>query len=151
MLENALEGNVIALAATGAAALVLPVLFPRLASPLRAVVKSGATLFLEAETEAEGGLIGRVADAAVKALLDSVAAPGGREQRQLGAQAAVRRFEATARARAQRFGWNEEDAAARYRRHVAHFRRALATAQESQPARRREMLNNVAGTLSEDW
>lgn len=151
MLENALEGNVAMLAAAGAATLVLPVILPHLAPPLRSALKSGLTLFLESEAEAEGGVMGRLAESTVKAVLDTVSGTGPREHRQVVAQEAVQRFEAKARSRSKRYAWNDEDAAARYRRHVAHFRRALAKAQEGASARRREMLDHAAQVLAEDW
>ncbi|MDA8247557.1 MAG: hypothetical protein M0Z28_00105 [Rhodospirillales bacterium] len=151
MLENALEGNVALLAAAGAATLVLPAVLPHLAPPLRAAVKSGLSLFIEAEAEAEGGIMGRLAETTVQAVLDNVGGSGSREHRQAAAQDAVRRFEATARARAQRYGWNEADSAARYRSHVAHFRRALAKARHQAPARQRELLTHAGEVLSEDW
>ncbi len=151
MLENALEGNVAALAAAGAATLVLPVIFPRLVSPLRGLLKSGVILFLESEAEAEGGIIGRLAETTVQALLETVTAHTSRDTRQQEGEATVQQFEATARARAQRYGWNDADAAARYRRHVAHFRRAVAKAQADASPRRRELLGHVADVLNEDW
>lgn len=151
MLEKALEGNVAALAAAGAATLVLPVLLPQLGPPLRAVLKSGLTLFLESEAEAEGGVMGRIAESTVTALLDTISGSGTREHRQVLAQETVQRFEATARARSRRHAWNDADAAARYRRHVAHFRRALAKAQKDAPALRREMLDHATQVLAEDW
>lgn len=151
MLDDALEGNVAMLAAAGAATLVLPVILPVLAPPLRSALKSGLTLFLESEAEVEGGVMGALAEGAVKAVLDTVAGTGPREHRQVAAQEAVQRFEATARARSKRYAWNENDAALRYRRHVAHFHRALARAQEGGSARRRQMLVHAAQVLADDW
>jgi hypothetical protein len=151
MLEDALEGNVVMLAAAGATTLVLPIVLPQLAPPLRGAIKFAITLFLESEAEAEGGLMGKLAESTVKALLDTLAVPGSGEQRRRAAHATIRRFEATARARSKRYAASEADAARRYRRHVAHLRRALAQAQQGETARRRELLNDAAGVLSEDW
>ena len=149
--ENLLEGNVAVLAAAGAATLLLPIVLPSLATPLRAALTSGLTLFLESEAEAEGGIMGKLAESTVEVLLGSLSGPGNRERRQQAAQLHVRQFEATARQRAQRYAWNDADAAARYRRHVAHFRHALARAQAAEPAARRHMLDHAAQALSEDW
>jgi hypothetical protein len=149
--EELLEGNVALLAAAGAVTLVLPAVLPHLAPPLRGAVKSGLTLFLESEAEAEGGIMGKLAESTVEAVLDTLSGSGSRERRQEAAQQKVRQFEATARQRSCRHAWNDADAAARYRRHVAHFRRALAQAQAEEPAQRRTMLNHAADALSEDW
>jgi hypothetical protein len=150
-LENPLEGNLVTIATIGAAALALPLLLPRLVPSLRAALLSGAKLIVEAEAEAEGGLIAKLAENAVNVLLQSLTAPGDDHQRRHRAREAVRRFEETARARSRRFAWDEEDAKQRYRRHISRFRHALDQARAQQSPQRRELLDDVAGLLTEDW
>ncbi len=151
MFESALEGNIAVLAAAGAATLVLPVILPQLARPLRTALRSGLALFLEAEAEAEGGAMSKLAETAVKILLETISGSGTREHRQQLARETVQRFEGAARTRSRRYAWNDDDAASRYHRHVAHFRRALARAQERASPRRRAILDQAAQVLVEDW
>jgi hypothetical protein len=61
------------------------------------------------------------------------------------------RFERRARARAAHWGGDDAGRARRYRRHVAHFKRALAEAEREQPPERRAVLAEAGSDLSEDW
>jgi hypothetical protein len=137
--------------AVGAAALVLPRLFPSLAPPLRAVTKAGLTLFLEAETEMEGGLIDGLVSQTVDALLGTLDAPATPAQRKQAAHRTMRRFEAAARGRSKRWGRDHDDRVRRYQRHLAHLRRALAKAQQARPPADRQLLGDAVSVIAEDW
>ena len=125
LLEDMFEGNLVTAAAVGATALLLPRVLPTLSPPLRSAVKSGISLFLESESEAEGGIIERLADTALKNVLNNLSGAGSAEEREKRAQAAVEDFKRRAHARAQRYGRDEGDRSARYGRHIAALRRAL--------------------------
>jgi len=57
LLEDLLKGNIVTAVAMGATALVLPKVMPDLSPPLRSAVKGIVSIFLESESEAEGGII----------------------------------------------------------------------------------------------
>ena len=152
LLEDTLSGKVVAAVAVSAAAFALPRLFPQLAPPLRSAIKTGASLFLEAEFEAEGGLIDRLVSETLKALLDEAAKARTPEERRRSTQRAVRRFERRARARAQHWGGDSEaERSRRYRRHVAHLRRAVAEAAPKRSPEERALLNEVVEGVPERW
>jgi hypothetical protein len=150
-LEDAISGNVLAVVAVGAAVLILPRLFPSLAPPLRTVIKSGLKLFVEAEGEAEGGLIDLLVGQTVDALLGTLDAPGTAEQRRHAARQTMRRFEAAARGRSRRWGHDHDDRVRRYERHLTHLRRALAQVEQQRPAAELEMIGEAVGVIAEDW
>jgi hypothetical protein len=152
LLEDTLSGKVMTAVAVSAAALAIPRLFPQLAPPLRSALKTGASLFLEAEFEAEGGLIDKLVSETLQALLGDAAQARTPEERQRSAHRAMRRFEHRARARAEHWGAGDEAARSRrYRRHVSHLRRAVdAVAQERTPEERKLLEEAVEG-VPEAW
>ncbi len=81
-IEDVLTGEVGVAVAVGAAALALPAVAPHLSPPLRSVLRAGLSLFLEAESAAEGNIIEGLADQAVKSALAALSGPGTPEQRQ---------------------------------------------------------------------
>jgi hypothetical protein len=125
LVEDLLKGNLVMAAALGATALVLPKVLPDLSPQLRSVVKSGLSLFLESESEAEGGIIDRLACNALNNVLQSLSGPGSPEERENAAQAAVAHYKRTAHRRARRYGRDPGDRSARYASHIAALRRAL--------------------------
>jgi hypothetical protein len=149
-LDKALGANVATLAAVGAAALVLPRLFPRLASPLRSVFLSGLTLVLEAEFEAEGGLVEELVEETVKTLISNVSGPGSESERQHAAHQTIRRFQGRARARARWHGWGEQDKADRYRRQIDAFKRGTAAARKHQTKEQGDLLARAVSSVIED-
>ncbi len=152
LLEDTLSGKLMTAVAVSAVTLVIPRLFPQLAPPLRAAIKSGTSLFLEAEFEAEGGLIDKLVSETLEALLGDAAKTGTPEERQLSARRAARRFRRRARARAQHWGGDDEEARLRrYRRHVTHLRRAVADAAPKQSPKERELLEEVVEGVPEAW
>jgi len=151
LLEDALKGDIVTLAVAGAAAVALPVLFPQLAPPLRSALKLGVTLFLESEGEAEASLIETLVRHTMNGLLAVATGPGSVEERQQAAAKRVAKFEARARSRAQRFGRDEADQVARYRRQVASLKRAVAAAKERHPNHAHPVLDHVAQMVTEDW
>lgn len=130
-IEDVLSGEVGVAVAVGAAALALPAVAPHLSPPFRAVLRSGLSLFLEAESAAEGNIIRGLADQAVRSALAALSGPGTPEQRQQAARAAVQHYRHRAHRRAQRYGSTEQDRKARYRRHVQGLHRAVAAAQRA--------------------
>lgn len=151
LLEEGIKGNLVMVAAAGAATMVLPRLFPHLAPPVRSAVKAGLTLFLEAEHEADGGLIDRLVNATLADMLDALSSEHTDDGRQRAAQAAIERFDRAARRRAARHAWDEADRDARYRRHVRHLRHALRVAQDKAPPETAVILDRVGGAVTEDW
>jgi hypothetical protein len=128
LVEDMLKGNLVVALAIGATALVLPKVLPDLSPPLRSAVKGGLSLFLESESEAEGGIISRLADNALKQVLSGLSGPGPEDERQGAAKAAIKAFKKTARARARRYGRNESDRSTRYHRHIAALNHKMRTA-----------------------
>lgn len=155
LAEDMLKGNLLTAVALGATALVLPKVLPELSPPLRKVVTRGVSLFLESESEAEGGIIDRLADAALKNVLEGLSDPGSPEDGQKAAQtAAVQRavedFKRTARIRARRYGRDEADRLARYRRHLAALRRALNQERSRRTGGNAAALKDLSASLSDE-
>lgn len=147
LAEDLLTSNVAKAVAVGAVAMALPRVAPALPAPLRDVVKSALKLFIESESDAEGGAIGKMADAALRQALAALSGPGTEEDRQQGAQAAVQRFQDTARRRAARYGRDAGDRDARYRRHMNGLRHALRMAQAAHPHAHGGGLARIAGQI----
>lgn len=147
LVEDVLTGNVAKVVAVGATAVVLPRVFPSLAPPLRAALKSGLQLFVESESDAEGGIIDKLAADTLKGVLASLSAPGTDEERHQAARAAIQRFQHRAHHRAARYGRDGQDRQARYRRHVAHLKRALADAQRGRSQADQDALKRMAGMV----
>lgn len=127
LLEDMLKGNLLAAAAMGTTALVLPRLLPHVSPRLRTVVKGGVSLFLESQSEAEGGIVDRLADTALKDVLAGLSA-GSAQDRGDATRQAVESFKRTAHRRSSRLAGDGDDAA-HYRRHVMALHRALAREQ----------------------
>lgn len=147
LVEDMLTGNVAKVVAIGAVAAVLPRAIPVLPAPLRTVLKSGLKLFVESEADAEGGIIDKLADTAMKDVLASLSGPGTDEERHQAARAAVQRFQDTARHRAGRYGRDEADTWTRYHRHMTGLKRALANAEQGRPHGDQDALRRVAGQI----
>lgn len=151
LIGDTLPGKVITAVGISLAALALPALFPGLAPPLRSALQSGAKLFLEAEFEAEGGLIDKLVSETIDALLGTAADAGTPEERRKAARRAARRFEHRARARARHWGADDHDQRRRYRRHVAHLHRAVAAVAKNRPEPERDLLEDVVEGVPEAW
>lgn len=155
LLKDALGGNVVAVAVAGAAALVVPVVVPTLApslvAPLRRALKFGVSIFLESESELEAEFIAELVQNTLKGILSALSGSGTEEERHKAVAARVRHFERRARARAARFGWNEQDRTQRYGRHVASLKQAIATAKRRRPKNVRPVLDHISAMISEDW
>lgn len=149
LIEDMLKGNLVVAAAMGATALVLPKVLPRLSPQLREAVKGGVSLFLESESEAEGGIIDRLANDALSNVLKSLSGPGSADERQQAAQAAVEGFKRTAHARARRYGRDANDRSARYGRHVATLRHALTREQRRHAGAKAAALHDLSASLAE--
>ncbi len=151
LLEDGWSGNVVTVVAVGAAVLVLPVLVPGLAPPLRTALKAGVGLFLESEFEAEGGLIDKLVGDTIEALLSGASQARTEADRERLARRAAGRFEQRARARAEHWGRDDSGKKRRYGRHVAHLKRAVAAAERNRPAAERELLADAVAGVPEDW
>lgn len=147
LIENVVESNLLTAAAIGVVALALPKVMPDLAPPLRSVVKSGVSLFLESESEAEGGIVQRLAETALKTVLQSLAAPGDAAHSQKQAQGAIAHFKRTARHRARRYARSDDDRAARYRRHIRALHRALDHARRRRKGDEAQEIEQLMATL----
>ena len=150
LIEDMLKGNLLTAAAVGATALVLPKVLPDLSPPLRSAVKNGLSLFLESESEAEGGIIGRLANGALESVLASLSGPGSANERQQAAYAAVEDFKRTAHARARRYGRDEHGRSARYKRHIAALHRALERARAHHTGAEAATLSNLSASLADE-
>jgi predicted exporter len=104
-----------------ASQIALPSLRKRWASAL----KSGTKLFLEAEIEAHNAMVDRLVDTTVDRLL-YMTARGSEDERKAAAEGIVCQFKESARARAQRSGWDVRDAEMRYYRGVRELRRRIS-------------------------
>src|SRR5690242_179606 len=111
-VEDIFGGNLLVTVAIGATALVLPKILPGLSPPLRSAIKGGVQLFLEAEGEAEIGIVGRLADTALQNVLERLSAPGPADERRSAARAAIADYKKTARTRARRYASDDQDRAA---------------------------------------
>ncbi len=124
-LADLVKGNLAVAAVLGTTAMILPRVLPHLSPRLRAAVKAGVSLFLESQAEAEGGIIERLAETALRNVLGSLGTGSGLEQ-QRAADEAVETFKRTARRRARRTAEDGPAHRAHYQRHIAALRRALA-------------------------
>lgn len=151
LVEDMLKGNVVAALAVGSAALVLPKVLPDLSPRWRGIVKAGLSLFLESESDAEGGIIDRLADTALQNVLKGLSGPGSAEDRQQAAQGTVEAFKRMAQGRAQRYGRDEGDRSRRYGRHVAALRRAVDQERSRHPGgEHAAALEKLSATLASD-
>jgi hypothetical protein len=148
-IEDILKGNLAMVAALGATAVVLPKIFPALSPPLRSAVKSGLSLFVESEAEAEGGIVNRLADNALKTVLKQLSGPGTADERQASAEGAMDEFRKTAHARTRRYGRDDADRSARYRRHVKALRRAIERERSRHSGAKAEALSDLSARLTE--
>ena len=147
--EDILKGNLFTVAAVGATAVVLPKVLPNLSPPVRSAIKNGVSLFLESESEAEGGIIVRLANGALESVLASLSGPGSADERHQAAHAAVADFKRTAHARARRYGHDEKGRRARYKRHVAALHRALERAGANHTGPKAAALSKLSASLTD--
>jgi hypothetical protein len=149
LLEDMLKGNLVIGAALGVTAFVLPKVLPDLSPQLRSVVQSGLSLFLESESEAEGGIIDRLAYNALKNVLQGLSGPGSPKEREQAAQAAVAHYKRTAHRRARRYGRDPDDRSARYAKHIAALRRALDRDRTRHKGAKAAALKDLSASLAE--
>ena len=149
-LEDAIGGNLLAASGLLAGAMLLKRVAPQLGPGARSLAINGLKLFAEAEFEMQDGIIGKLANEAVKHLLSTM--PSG-DPGEPGhpAQQIAKDFERLARARSSRPAWNARDRRARYRHHVRKFKAALAHASRSLPAAQQEYLRHAGAEIAEDW
>ncbi len=148
LLEDMVKGHLIFAAAVGATALVLPKVLPDLSPQLRSLVKGGISLFLESQSEAEGGIIQRLADNALDNVLKGLSGPGSEDDRKRAAKAAVEDFKRKAHTRSRRYGRDEEDRSARYEQHIAALRRALHRKRSQGKGAHVAALNDLSASLA---
>jgi hypothetical protein len=149
LVEDVLKGNLAAAAAIGATALVLPKVLPHLSPPVRGIVKSGVSLFLDSEFDAENSIIGRLAENALKDALKKSAGPGPSHERRKAAHGVIESFKRTAHARAQRYGHDEKNRKARYSRHLAALRHSIDREQSRRGGADRAALHDFSALLAE--
>ncbi|HQT77075.1 MAG: hypothetical protein B7Z80_10520 [Rhodospirillales bacterium 20-64-7] len=147
--EDILGGNLAAAAAFGVVALVLPKVAPNLPLPVRSALTGGVNLFLEAEGEAEGGIIDRLAETVLQNVLQNLSAPAPEDERHRAARAAVEDFAHAARRRARRYARNERDRSARYSRHMAALRHKLKRAQAHPGSAHAAVLSDMVAALDQ--
>ena len=150
LLEESLGGNLLTAAMLVTGAFLLNRLAPELPPDLRSIGLSGLKLFAEAEFEAQDGIITKLAENAVEALLQTMPlgrSPAGMEK----ASRIVRNFDQNARERSRRGSWHEADKKARYRHHVRRLKMAVADAERGMTAQQQEWMAQAIGGISEDW
>ncbi len=148
LLEEVLPVGPAGVVAFGVVALAAPALIPGLRPELRPLLKSAAKLFVEAEFDADGGVIASLADATIDDLIDAVTKcpPDQRERR---IEHSVRRFARRAKARSTRMGRDDRDRQTRYGRHVGIMRDRLARERKRRTGHAREALDRAAALLRE--
>lgn len=150
LVEDILKGNLVVAAVMGATALVLPKVLPDLSPRWRNVIKTGVSLFAESESDAEGGIINRLADTALQNALKSLSGPGSADDQAQAAQGAVDHFKRQSHRRAHRYGRDEGDTSHRYRRHVAALRHAVDRERARHPGRHATALAKLSASLGPD-
>jgi len=145
LIEDMLTGSIGKVVAVGATAAVLPRVFPQLAPPLRMALKSGLKLFIESESDAEGGIIDKLVGDTMQSVLASLAAPGSDGEQDKSAEAAVKHFQDRAHRRARRYARDDPDRHARYHRHISRLKAALAKAQQGRSPEDQRVLQQLAG------
>lgn len=106
------------------AIVALPFAFPSLRPLWATAVKGGVKLYLEANAEAQAGLIDTLVESAVDQLIDAVAKPA--EERDEKIPEIVSEFKDKARRRSNRKGRSPKDRDLLYDRHMSKLRRRLA-------------------------
>ncbi|MFL5253165.1 MAG: hypothetical protein ACJ8AI_09785 [Rhodopila sp.] len=149
LVDDVLKGNLLIAAAIGATALVLPKIMPDLSPPLRAAIKGGLSLLLESESEAEGGIIERLADTALKNVLAHLSGPGSPTERRDAARTAIADYKRTARVRARRYARDDEDRSARRNRHIDALRHKLHRARTRATGTQAQDLESLVGALDD--
>jgi hypothetical protein len=147
-VEDIFGGNLLVTVAVGATALLLPRVLPGLSPPLRSAIKGGLQLFLEADGEAEGGIIEQLAETALNTALERLSGPGPADERRGAARDAIEDYKQTARTRARRYGSDAEDRSARRHRHLTALRHKLHRAKAQATGARAhdlDMLMNALG------
>jgi hypothetical protein len=137
--------------AVGAAALILPTLFPALRAPVSSLLRTGIMLFVEAEFEVEGVAVDLLVDACIDALCSALERPGTEAERRQQAEAVVENFKRRARRGARRLGRSDKDQARRYRRHVAALKQAMSREAQRWPDDQRAAMERLSQTPVEDW
>jgi hypothetical protein len=124
IIEDALKSSPVQAVGLGLLAFALPFFVPAIRPQFAAILKIGAKLFLEAEFEADGAIIDELVDATLDSLLNATS-QGSEEERKRAAEHQLGQFLSAARAGARRRGWHEEDAKARYHRHLAKLEHGI--------------------------
>src|SRR5215469_1870456 len=122
--EEFLKAVPLHLIGAGILGLAVPIFFPALRPQFAALLRAGARLALEAEFDADDALADRLVDTAINALLRVTSHDSEEDLRQRSG-ATVDRFVAKARASAARRGWDEQDVARRYNKHVVKLDAAI--------------------------
>jgi hypothetical protein len=108
----------------GLGVVALPFAFPSLRPLWATAVKGGVKLYLEANAEAQDGLIDTLVESAVDQLVDAAAKPAGERDKKI--PEIVSEFKDKARRRSNRKGRSPKDRDLLYDRHMSKLRRRLA-------------------------
>jgi hypothetical protein len=148
-VEDIFGSNLLVTFAVGATALILPRVLPDLSPPVRSAIKGGLQLFLEAEGEAEGGIIERLADTALQNVLDRLSGPGSADERRNAARAAIAVYKKTARTRARRYASDDQDRVTRRGRHINALRHRLHRAKTQATGAQAQDLESLMNALDD--
>jgi hypothetical protein len=119
--------------AVGLAAIAITTLIPRSKRPTWAKgVKAAAQLCIEAEGEAEGEIVERLAEVACNDLVDALAHPAP-EARHAAAHAVVRKYAKRAHRRSARFAQDESHRQRRYARHISALEEKISLRKATAP------------------
>jgi hypothetical protein len=123
-----------------------PILFPTLRPQFVALLKAGAKLALEAEFDADDALADRLVESAVNALLQ-VSLQDTEKDLCDRSEATVNRFLAASSDSATRRGWDQQDVAHRYDKHLVKFDHAISRAHPRARAAQRTALAHASKFL----
>ena len=148
-VEDIFGSHLLVTVAVGATAVLLPRVLPGLSPLVRSTLKGGLQLFLEAEGEAEGGIIEQLAETALTTAMERLSGPGPAHERRDAARAAIEDYKQTARTRARRYGSDAQDRSARRGRHLAALRRKLHRAKTNATATQAQDLDMLMDSLGD--
>lgn len=146
IIEDVLKSNPLAAAGIALAALAAPAFVPSLRPQLAALAKSCTKLFLEAEFGAEGEIIDHMADKAVDDMTEALA-KSDPDKRRRAVHSITDKFKASAHARSQRKGWDDNDRKARYRRHISKLHDAVVALRTKQTGFNQQLLSDLLAEI----
>ncbi len=149
-LDEGVRGHLMTASGVALSLLLLRRIASNLPPDVRSLAASGLRLFVEAEFEMQDGIIAKLAQKTVEALINTI--PDGEPVHTADTTRSVlRNFERTARARSERQAWHHQDRNARYRHHVRKLKAAMAHASRHLSPAQQTYLAQATQGITEDW